>query len=260
MATAVVISGAVVASSASAAPKSLRVHRHDSGASPAVKAIGTYLADFPAVGFQSQLVITRDTNGSKKNGTYELTDFGGETGNWTLSGTTIALLALTGADAGVVFIGTLTGSGISPGAYGRPGFGYAPWSATPEVKPHRVRTRNGSATRGAHANAARPAAKHAAGTYDAELPDVSLSDTLVVTNDSLSDQEGTFGLTTTFGDSGNWVVMGKQFAMGILSSTVNDTGIVFVGKLTSAGISTAAKPGGYGIIDEGVFSWYAVKE
>jgi hypothetical protein len=56
----------------------------------------------------------------------------------------------------------------------------------------------------------------------------------VVTNDSLTTLAGTFGLTT-LGDTGNCVVLGKQFAMGILASTVNDTGIVLIGKLGSDG-------------------------
>jgi len=81
----------------------------------------------------------------------------------------------------------------------------------------------------------------------------------VVTNDSLTTLAGTFGLTT-LGDTGNCVVLGKQFAMGILASTVNDTGIVLIGKLGSAGISTAAKPGVYGIPASGTASRYAVKE
>jgi hypothetical protein len=259
MATAVALSGALVATSASASAASLRVHRRADGASPAVKAIGRYIATFPG-GLQSELIITRDTSGSKKNGTYEFTDFSGETGSWTMTGKTIALLAANGGDAGAMFIGSFNGPNIAPGAFGKPGFGYGSWSATPEMTRHRVVTRGASATQSLRTVSARPLAKHAAGTYDAEFPEAGKSDTLVVTNDSLSDQEGTFGLTTTLGDSGNWIVLGKQFAMGITTSTVGDTGIVLIGKLTSAGINTAAKPGVYGIPGGATAHWYAVKE
>jgi hypothetical protein len=245
-ATAIVCSGALVAASATATA---------TPTSRSVSAVGTYQARFTP-GTPSQLVVSADTAFSKNEGTFSFTGFG-DTGSWVISGSTISMIVTTSAhgDTGIVLIGTVAAIGITPGNYGLPGFAYGSWSAKRSTAARRT-SPNGSSIIGARRTVrVRPAAK-AKGIYAAHFPDFAQSDTLTISNDVPNTREGTFALST-FGDSGNWVVMGKHFAMGVLTGI--NAGYAFVGTLTSAGINSFATPGRIGVPGAGTFRWYATK-
>jgi hypothetical protein len=254
-AAAVVCSGAAVGTTASAGA-SVKATAVPAGASPSLKAAGTYSATFPEAEITSELVISYDpgiSKISKKEGTFALTDLG-DTGNWVISGTTIALLITsTTSDEGTVLAGTLTASGITPGIYGILGSGIATWSATKGLKPTHVHARGASLRSVRHAASVGPAAK-AVGTY-AEHFFGGFEDTLTVVND-VTELEGTYSEVTA-AVAGNWVLLGKQFAMGATSGP--DAGLVSIGKLSSAGIGTAAKPGVLALAGAGISTWYATK-
>lgn len=238
VATALVGSGAFAASSATAATKA------------AVSPIGYWTAQLPVEATGSTLLFVADPGGSTKNGSWQFIDFG-DAGNWVFSGTTVAMFVVTGPDAGMVLLGTV-GVDTITGDYARLGVRYAQWRAIPGAKPALPHSRGTNASRTLRID---PSAK-AAGTYTARFPAAAQSSKLTITNDRhISTNEGAFVLAKT-GETGTWVTMGTHFAMAVTSLTTNAY-TVYIGRLTSTGISSAAKPGLYPHLGVGVFPWYA---
>jgi hypothetical protein len=222
------------------------------GVSPSVKAAGVYSASFPDVSGASELVISNDPGVSKKEGTFALTAFG-DTGNWAISGKTIALFITSDTgDSGIVLVGNLSESGII-GLYAVVGEGVHSWSATKNAPPAPVRAHGSGLRSGRRASAVHPAAK-AAGSYTEHF-DFGFTDSLTVVNDSVSKLEGTY--SEALGDAGHWVVLGRQFAMGAVTGP--DAGLVSIGKLGAPGISTPEHPGVYAFPGVGAGTWYATK-
>jgi hypothetical protein len=218
---------------------------------PQIAVAGSYQASFPAEGLTSVLVITART-GVKNAGTFQLTDFG-DYGNWVLSGKSIGFVVASSAvgHAGRVLLGTATATGISPGAYGVAGTGLQTWSATRS-------TAQSTSAAPLAARTRRPLAlpAKAPGIYTAQFPDVGQFDTLTVKKDTASAKEGTFTLST-LADSGQWVQLGKQIALGISSG--EDAGVVMLGTLSTTGISAQDRPGLYAFPTSPTYHWYATK-
>jgi hypothetical protein len=211
---------------------------------------GTYSAFFD-IKANSPLLVAADDS-QQRHGTFVFTDLN-ESGNWVRDGATIALLVTTPpppSDIGLIMVGAVVRDPKFPASYSLPNVHTGSWGAT--------LIRNGRQTRIAIASPWRflPRTVRATGSYTLHAPGLPGAETLTVKRDQPFRVGGTWKLAPR-GDSGNWVALGNLFAMGVVQGP--DFGLVFIGRLSDTGISSATAPGRYASAGTAVTPWYATR-
>ena len=230
------VGGAVSMTAASA--------RSAAPAARAVSPVGTYDATLASEGLKTKLVIKKDPGISAKEGAFRFPHLD-ESGNWMISGATLTLLvtsASASARIGMVFIGTVSSSGIT-GAYelpdGEPGL----WNAT----------RAGAA----------PAAVASRPDSVAPIPGAYTLDeggglsSFTLTDGAGSSLAGSWASPAGGIGSGEWVAFGRHIAMGAGGGA--QFGSTFVGTVTPTGLSDRGTIGAHGVHGAGIAPWAALR-